>query len=281
MKKIGFIDYYLHEWHADNYPKWISDYSGGQMQVSYAWGEIDSPNAGAKTNKTWCEENGVKLCASIDEVISSSDYIVVLSPDNPERHMDLCKLPLVSGKRVYVDKTFAVCKADAEFMIDYAKKNNTPFFTSSALRYAPEYRNYPKNNIESIDSRGPGKFLGYGIHQVEPLVFLMGGCAHRVICSGGADAANPTFIFEYKDGRRAVTHHFVGDIGFGMIIYNKDGKSADLKIESDFFKHFIKDMIRFFETGEPSFEFSQTIAVAAMLEAGEKAMARPGEWVEV
>lgn len=25
MKKIGFIDYYLSEWHANNYPIWIKE----------------------------------------------------------------------------------------------------------------------------------------------------------------------------------------------------------------------------------------------------------------
>jgi hypothetical protein len=25
MKKIGFIDYFLDEWHAENYPQWIEE----------------------------------------------------------------------------------------------------------------------------------------------------------------------------------------------------------------------------------------------------------------
>ena len=25
MKKIGFIDYYISEWHANNYPAWMKD----------------------------------------------------------------------------------------------------------------------------------------------------------------------------------------------------------------------------------------------------------------
>ena len=25
MKKIGFVDYYLSEWHANNYPAWIEE----------------------------------------------------------------------------------------------------------------------------------------------------------------------------------------------------------------------------------------------------------------
>ena len=28
MKKIGFIDYYLDEWHANNYPQFIKDADG-------------------------------------------------------------------------------------------------------------------------------------------------------------------------------------------------------------------------------------------------------------
>ncbi|MCF6175148.1 MAG: hypothetical protein L3J71_05240 [Victivallaceae bacterium] len=27
MKKIGFIDYHIDEWHANNYPKWIRESS--------------------------------------------------------------------------------------------------------------------------------------------------------------------------------------------------------------------------------------------------------------
>jgi hypothetical protein len=279
MKKIGFIDYFLHEWHADNLPKWISDASDGEMKVCYAWGEIDNPAEGAKANEVWCEELGIQLCGSIEEVIALSDYLIVLSPDNPERHMDLCRLPLSSGKHTFVDKTFAVCKADAEYMVNYAEKNNTPFFTCSALRYASEYQALDREMIEFIDSRGPGNMKVYAIHQVEPIVYLMGGGASRVLCSGGPE--KPTFIFEYSDGRRAVMHLFGWEIGFHMTIHNKDGHSADVKVESDFFALFANDLVRFFKSGEPSFPVSQAIDVAAMLEAGKKALSQPGEWVAV
>ena len=38
--KIGFVDYYLDEWHANNYPQWIREASGGTMEVSLAFGLI-------------------------------------------------------------------------------------------------------------------------------------------------------------------------------------------------------------------------------------------------
>ena len=40
MKKIGFIDYYLDEWHANNYPRMIAEASNGSMAVTGAFGLI-------------------------------------------------------------------------------------------------------------------------------------------------------------------------------------------------------------------------------------------------
>ena len=42
MKKIGFVDYYISEWHANNYPAWIKsacEELGADYQVAYAWAE--------------------------------------------------------------------------------------------------------------------------------------------------------------------------------------------------------------------------------------------------
>jgi predicted dehydrogenase len=290
MKKIGFIDYYLHEWHSDNMPKWIADETDGEMQVCYAWGEIDHPDGG-KTNKVWCDEMGIELCGSIEEVVERSDYLIVLAPDNPERHMDLCRLPLASGKKTFVDKTFAESKADAKLMVEYANKHNTPFFTSSSLRFAKEYQGYQGNkaaregqvctreSIVFINSYGPGLFKDYAIHQIEPIVFMMDGAAHRVLSLGSPD--KPTLIYDYADGRHVVMHMYGWEIDFGMMVHHREGYSTELKVESDFFALFTKELVQFFETGMAPFPISQAIDVAAMLEAGSRAIVNPGEWVGV
>ena len=44
MKKIGFIDYFLSEWHANSYPEMIKkncEKSGRDYEVAYAWAEVD------------------------------------------------------------------------------------------------------------------------------------------------------------------------------------------------------------------------------------------------
>ena len=47
MKTIGFIDYFLNEWHANEYPSMIQAYNaknGTDYQVKYAWAEMDIPS---------------------------------------------------------------------------------------------------------------------------------------------------------------------------------------------------------------------------------------------
>ena len=66
--KVGFIDYFLDEWHANNYPTWIKEHSNGEMEVAYAYGKIASPHSGM-TSEAWCKEHGVTLCDTIDEVV--------------------------------------------------------------------------------------------------------------------------------------------------------------------------------------------------------------------
>ena len=119
MVRVGFIDYFLDEWHANNYPKMLAEHSNGRYSVTLAYGMIDNPRGGM-TNEQWSQTYDIPLAGSIEEVINNSDVIVVLSPDNPEMHEELCQLPLRSGKRVYIDKTFTNDAATAKRLFDLA-----------------------------------------------------------------------------------------------------------------------------------------------------------------
>jgi len=41
MKTVGFIDYFLDEWHANKYPAMIKERTNGEFQVKYAYGKVD------------------------------------------------------------------------------------------------------------------------------------------------------------------------------------------------------------------------------------------------
>ena len=151
MKKIGFIDYYLDQFHANNYPEMIKKASDGRYEVAYAYGMVDAEDG--LTNKEWSEKYGVELLDTIEEVVEKSDVLIVMSPNNPEMHEQLCDLPLKSGKLVYVDKTFAVDKESALRIFANAEAHNTPCYSSSALYFSTELNDIDTDKIVKLYSR--------------------------------------------------------------------------------------------------------------------------------
>lgn len=277
-KKIGFIDYYLDEWHALNYPQFIKDATDGEFEVAYAYAEMDKP--GGMTTDQWCEKYGVQRLDSIDEVVEKSDCIIVLSPDNPERHWDLCQKPLRSGKRVYVDKTFALEKSTAEALVKLAEENNTPFFSTSALRFADELKDIDREGICFINSRGPGNFDTYSIHQIEPIVVLMGSKAKRIMSVGNGKYESMVIEFE---GNRSIVMSQYGwtNVDFSMLVNYEDGRTVSVPQMSNTFPNFIKAMCDFFRTGEIKAAHDETVAIMGIIEAGNKALANPNIWIEI
>ena len=277
MIKIGFIDYFLDEWHANNYPKFIAQQFGDEFKVAYAYAEKDKE--GGMTTDEWCAQFGVERCDTIEEVVEKSDCIIVLSPDNPERHLDLCRIPLASGKRVYVDKTFALTKEIAKEIVAIGEANNTPFFSTSALRFSNELADVPREDICFINSRGPGRFDTYAIHQIEPIVVLMGSEVKRIMSVG---SGYETMVIEFSNGRRAVMSHYDWKgVDFEMIVNYKDGSIYKVPQMSGYFDNFINKLCTFFKTGETFADHAETVSVMGIIEAGNKALANPGVWVEV
>jgi len=277
LKTIGFIDYFLDEWHAEKYPAWIETASAGRMKVAYAYGMVDKP--GGLSNAEWCAKKGIELLPSIEAVVERSDYLIVLSPDHPQYHEELSALPLKSGKPTYIDKTFAPDRATALRLFEWARQSGTPMYSSSALRFAAEYGAMSKDGIETICSIGPGKFDNYSIHQIEPIVALMGSGVKRVMFTG--TAKSPALLIGFADGRQAAVNHFGGGAPFSLIANYDSGQARSVKIESDFFGAFIQNMVGFFETGEGGVPPEETVAIITIIEYGLKAAQTPYQWLEL
>ena len=281
MKKIGFIDYFLNEWHADNYPDMIKNATNGDYQVCYAYGHIDPPaDWGRISNQEWADIHGVELLDSIEEVIEKSDFLVVLSPDNPEMHEELCDLPLKSGKPTYVDKTFAPDKATAERIFANAEAHGTECYSSSALRFATEWADVDTDNIDKLYSEGPSSLSIYSIHQIEPIIRLMKVRAKRLMFLG--DVVHPSYLIQFEDGRIAQAYHRNDEtMSFRMTVVDKENGAKHYEVKSDFFGEFIKSMIQFFETGKAPVSHEQTIDVIAVRSAAIEAADKTFEWVEL
>ncbi|MBQ3002409.1 MAG: TIM barrel protein [Clostridia bacterium] len=280
--KIGFIDYFLEEWHALNYPQFIREADpDGDFVVSYAYAELDKKEGGTMTTDEYCAKFGIQRCESIEEVVEKSDCIVVMSPDNPERHWDLCQLPLRSGKPVYVDKTFALSKQIAKDLVALGEESGTPFFSSSALRFADELAPLSREGIVFINSRGPGNFDTYAIHQLEPMLMLMGSNVSRVMSVGSGKYES--LVLQFADGRSAVMSHYGwnGGIDFEFTASYADGTNVKIPQMSNNFPNFMKALLDFFRTGKIYAAHDETVAIMAVIEAGNRALQTPGVWVEV
>ena len=273
--KLAFVDYYLDEWHANNYPQLIREASGGEMEVLLAYGMIDSP-IGGRTTEQWCRDMGIPRAMTIEEAVDAADGIIVLSPDNCEMHEELSQLPLRSGKPTYIDKTFAPDYATAKRIFDLAEAHGTPCYSTSALRYADEYRDLPE--ADAVATWGPNGFETYAIHQLEPIMMLIKAQPKKVMALSGADWYQ--MIIAFADGRAAQLTGYQKGGNFMMNLTGPEGQKT-INVASDFFRGFIRQLVTFFRDPTKIVPHGDTLRIMAARGAGVEALKRPGEWVEI
>jgi hypothetical protein len=279
MQKIGFIDYYLDEWHANNYPRWIAEspVNTSGAAVSFAWGERDSP--GGVSSAGWCKSYGAELCGSLEEVCEKSDCILILSPDNSEKHLGYAKRVIPFKKPTYIDKTFTPSLGEGKEIFALAEKYGVPLCSASPLRFASEIAGYNGDARGIVTSGGGSSFANYAVHQMEMIVKVMGIGAEKVMAlmNGG----NKSLSIRYRDGRTALFSHAVGaSAPFTVSIEGGNSEKTDYRIiESEFFKVFIDALLAFYRTGEPLAPKGETLEIISLFEAGEKALASPFQWI--
>lgn len=278
MVKIGIVDYFIDEWHSNTYLG-LFDEAFKEMnldyQISYGWAEMDRFENRLST-KEWCDKNNITVCDTIEELCEKSDRILILAPANPETHLRFVEKVFPFGKPTYVDKTFASDYATAKKIIELSKKYNTPFFTTSALRYASEINEFIGTKKVSID--GGGRLLDeYVIHQLEMLVKTIGTGAEKLRLT---NTEKETVIEIAYPDERSATLHYNADYPF---IYRgeKNGEMVEVEPASDYFKVLICKILTFFETGEVDFKMEETAEVMKLREKVITAKETPNTWLEV
>lgn len=276
MKKIGFIDYFMSEWHSNNYPAMFRDACtklGLEYEIAYAWSELDDSPDG-KTCDAWCAEFGVTRCATLEEVCEKSDVLLVLCPGVPDKHLPYARRVLPYGKPTYIDKTFAPNSAEAEEIAALAKKYNTPMFSTSALRYGPELSEM--KDVKNVITAGSGSSANeYLVHQLEMIVKLMGVDAKKI--KAETQGNQGIYRVDYGNGSMA-TAVYAPTLPFAVCIETYDGKSVSKEISWGYFETLIEKILTFYETGEVDFDISETLTV---MKLRERLLANAGEWEDL
>lgn len=282
-KKIGFIDWFIDEFHANCYVKCFRESAlGREFEVAMAW--EDHANPQGRGLKEWCAANGVAPARGIDEVVEACDVLCVLAPSNPETHETLARLPLESGKPVYVDKPFTTGRESAERMFALAAKHGTPMWSSSALRFSDEIihlqtETFQNKRFDFVQALGGGRlFSEYCIHTLEMMVMLLGSDPRRVMSVG--KSPDEMVVIEYPDGRRGLITQ-TPPAAFGLNCRAGDRMVSLLRTESRMFENLADEMLRFFATGKAPVEPRETVAVAALTAAAVEAVRKSGTWIEL
>jgi len=282
MKKIGFIDLSIDEFHANNYPKWIKESSlGHAFDVALAWEE--TPKEGLRNLAQWCRDLQITPASSLEQVVEVCDAICVLAPSNPEVHERLADLALQSGKPVYIDKPFAPDRAAAERLFALADQHGTPVMSSSALRYGTELQQALRETMAGgsalfVNTAGGGaSFWEYAIHQVEMITTLLGTGARRVLQCGNGLAQH--MVIAYPDERRAAMSLIPGQ-DFQVSAANRE-HTVILNQQTGFFTNLIDAILNFFATGKSPIDRRETIEIAAIVATGIKALETPGVWIDI
>ena len=280
MKKIGFVDYYISEWHANNYPAWFKEANeklGLDYEVAYFWAEKDLSPVDNVTSAQWAENTGIEQLNSLEELCEKSDVIVLLAPSTPEKHLEYAKVILPYGKRTYIDKTFAPDLVETKEIFAIAEKYGTPFFSTSALRYAEELKEF--SDTKNVIITAPGRlFEEYLVHPCEIAVALL---KKRILKVKTEKMGKQYFCRAICEGENEIGIVFSNALGYGITAENSDGKLAHKDITSSFFLNLISDMLKFFEDGKTPFNTSETIEVMRLRSGLIKAAEQDGAWIEV
>jgi hypothetical protein len=285
MLKIGFVDYYLDNWHASNYPSFmrqaIAKY-GFEAEISAAFGMKDSP--GGMTSGQWCRAQNVREANSMQELLTSVDAVMVIAADDSRFHEIVCPEPLASGKPVYVDKTFAHDLNTAKKLFAIAEEHKTPVFSASAQRccqHVIDYLSERKGPTRFISTVGPHSLENYAVHQLEPIVAIMGTGVQRMKAFAVGSAVTQ-LILDYGDGRLASftqTPQPWAEFNF-MVSDGETGRRLHSD-DSSFYENLMKAILDFFVSGIPPVRKDETLEIISLIDTAKLARNYPDEWFPI
>ena len=91
-----------------------------------------------------------------------------------------------------------------------------------------------------------------------------------------------SMVIEFEGNRSIVMSQYGWTgVDFSMLVNYEDGKTVTVPAMTNTFPNFIKAMCDFFKTGDIKAAHDETVAIMGIIEAGNKALANPGVWIEI
>jgi predicted dehydrogenase len=133
---------------------------------------------------------------------------VMIDHRHPAPHVEPARFFIERGVPVFVDKPFTYRLRDAKRLLDMAAKKRVPITTFSAIAIQPRFQKFKQKALENapvrsfnsngavdIKSRWGGIFF-YGIHQVDPVIEVLGAGVRSVFVHQNPPSALATMLYD-------------------------------------------------------------------------------------
>jgi hypothetical protein len=174
-------------------------------------------------------------------------------------------------------------------IFELAKKYKTPVFSSSSLRYYPGIAGAKKNDKIgdvigclaygpcSLEEHHPDLFW-YGIHGMESLYTIMGTGCKTVTRTHTKDTDIATGV--WADGRIGTFRGIrSGKSGYDALVFGSKGIA--LAGGSGSYEPLVKEIVKFFKTGQAPVSAAETIEIFAFMEAADESKRQGGAPVTI
>jgi len=208
---------------------------------------------------------------------------VILARDDGENHLQMAQPFIEANVPILIDKPLTDRQGDLRQFIKYYEAGKTIMSCSSA-RYSHSIMAFKKNNkvgkILTANGVSPKYWRTYGIHVIEGIYAVMGGGIEAVQNVGKKD--EEIVHLQYKDGRHAVLQTFAHITSGNMFFYGEKGCQEVGDPDSFFqFKNMISHFVEYLKTGQPPFDWHETIETIKVVIAGEKSLNEGGRIVRL
>ncbi len=257
--------------------KVVAAFKGGSPDiVKESWSRVEG------YTKELQEKYGVKIVDSIEALCAEVDVVMLESVDG-RPHLQQAIPVFKAKKTLFIDKPVAGTLADAIQIFRLAKENNVPCFSSSSLRYYPglvelksanfgELRGAISTGPAHLESHHPDLFW-YGVHPTEALFTIMGTGCESVVRTATPDTDVVTGVWKggkvgtLRGLRNAAEPYRVTVFGSKAVLDQKPGGD---------YTPFLREVMKFFQTGIAPVSPEETIELFAFMEAADESKRQGG-----
>ncbi len=254
-------------------------------EVKYVWGETDefAQNAAERGNIPNIVKDPLEMLGNIDALIVDHRHALY--------HLQAATPFIMEGIPTFIDKPFCYRAAEGEAFLELARQHETPVTSYSTIAYSAATFDMKQQvadlgKINQVIRTGPvemdspyGGIFFYGVHIVQPLMYMFGEDIDRVRVSRNGQTGSASVV--YRNGLfvtlilKNITH------GWETFVETEDGLiELKSRVEESDPAICYTDMVEMFRTGKEPRSHKSILNCVRVLEALEKSVGSQ-EWEEV